>query len=40
LPRPKRSLTIDCQHLPDIPHPVKITHLREAPARGARLSAP
>lgn len=40
LPRPRRSIAIDCQNLPDIPHPVKITHLREAPDRAARLAAP
>jgi hypothetical protein len=36
----RRSIAIDGQNLPDIPHPVKITHLREAPVRAARLPAP
>ena len=40
LPRRKRSIAIDSQNLPDIPHPVKITHLHEHPVRPARLPAP
>ena len=39
LPRPKRCIAIDCQNLPDIPHPVKITHRHEAPGQTARLAA-
>ncbi len=30
-PKRKRTLTIDVQDRPDIPNPVKITHLRPSP---------
>jgi hypothetical protein len=36
LPRRKRSVIIDMQDLTEIPHPVKITHLRESSVRVAR----
>ena len=40
LARRKRSITINSQNLPDIPHPVKIIHLKEDPVPAARLPAP
>jgi hypothetical protein len=30
-PRRKQTIAVDMLDLPDIPHPVKITHLRPAP---------
>jgi hypothetical protein len=36
----RRSISIDNQSLPDIPHPVKITHLRTAPVGATALPAP
>jgi hypothetical protein len=40
LPRPKRSISINIQNLPDIPHPVKITHVQDNPVVTATLPAP
>jgi len=37
LPRCKRSILVDAKDLPDGPHPVKITHLRENAAPTARI---
>jgi len=39
LPSRKRSIAIQMQDLPNIPAPVKITHLRESPAPAATVAA-
>ncbi len=39
-PKRKRTITIDVQDRPDIPNPVKITHLRPSPATVVVQSTP
>lgn len=39
LPKRKLSVQTDAQSHPDIPHPVKINHVRRGPAPGAMLPA-
>ncbi len=36
LPRPRRSILVHVPDLSEIPHPVKITHLGQDPARPTR----
>jgi hypothetical protein len=40
LPRRKLSVQMDVQDGLDIPHPVKINHVKQNPAPGATLPAP
>ena len=40
LPRRKLSVQMDVQSRSDIPHPVRISHVRQDPAPGATLPAP
>jgi hypothetical protein len=40
LPKRKLSVRTDVQDRLDIPHPVKINHVKQHPAPGARLPAP
>lgn len=40
LPKRKLSVQTDVQSHPDIPHPVKINHVRRDPAPGATFPAP
>jgi len=40
LPRRRLSVKMDVKDPPDIPHPVKINHVKRNPAPGATLPAP
>jgi hypothetical protein len=40
LPKRKLSVQTDVQSQPDIPHPVKINHVRRDPASGVTITAP